>query len=105
MITGNTSTAGDELLATIEDAAGMILAVSENRVWIEILFEGDLMHSRTINLPGGLGCEIYVENIPHKATIYEHPRTMIFFTGPCAIDVRQTGNRVIVSAAEEGVSA
>jgi hypothetical protein len=40
---------------------------------------------------------IYVEEIPHKATVYEHPGTMIFFSAPCNLDVRRAGNRVIVS--------
>ena len=41
---------GEELIATIKNAAGLILAVTENRNWIEVFFEGDLMHTQTVNL-------------------------------------------------------
>jgi hypothetical protein len=87
---------GGELVERIQNAAGVILAVSENRTWIEIVFEGDLMHTRTVNLPAGAVFDIYVEEIPHKATIYEHPRTMIFFNGPCDLEISREANRVIV---------
>ena len=86
----------EEPIATIKNAAGIILAVSENRSWIEIIFEGDLMHTKTVNLPAGTIFDIYVEEIPHKTTVYEHPRTMIFFSAPCDLDISRDGNRVIV---------
>ena len=87
---------GEEPIATIKNAAGIILAVSENRSWIEVIFEGDLMHTKTVNLPAGRIFDIYVEEIPHKTTVYEHPRTMIFFSAPCDLDIRRNGNRVMV---------
>jgi hypothetical protein len=87
---------GEEAIATIRDAAGIILAVSENRAWIEIFFDGDLMHTQTVNLPTGATFDIYVEEIPHKTTVYEHPRTMIFFNAPCDLDIGREGDRVIV---------
>jgi hypothetical protein len=87
---------GGEFVERIANAAGIILGVSENRSWIEIVFEGDLMHTRTVNLPAGAIFDIYVEEVPHKATIYEHPRTMIFFNGPCDLEVSREANRVIV---------
>ena len=43
---------GEELIERIRNAAGLILGVSENRSWIEFFFEGDLMHTKTVNLPG-----------------------------------------------------
>jgi hypothetical protein len=92
----NALTEGEELIERIKNAAGIILGVSENRSWIEIVFEGDLMHTRTVNLPAGAIFDIYVEEIPHKTTIYEHPRTMIFFQGPCELEISRDGNRVIV---------
>jgi hypothetical protein len=88
---------GEELIATIENAAGLILAVSENRNWIEVFFEGDAMHTRTIDLPAGRMFDLYIEDIPHKTTLYEHPRTMIFFAGPCDLQIAREGNRVIVT--------
>jgi hypothetical protein len=99
----NNVAAGAETIATIKNAAGIILAVSENRGWIEILCDGDLMHTKTVNLPTAATFDIYVEDIPHKTTIYEHPRTMIFFSAPCDLDIRREGSRVIVrGGAQEG---
>ena len=40
------------------------------------------MHTKTVNLRAGSVFDIYIEEMPHKATVYEHPRTMIFFNGP-----------------------
>ena len=71
----------DEIIDSIKNAAGIILGVSENRSWIELFFEGDLMHTKTVNLPAGSVFDIYVEEITHKATVYEHPRTMISSRG------------------------
>jgi len=88
---------GDELVATIKNAAGIILAVTENRNWIEVFFEGDTMHTKTVDLPHGMMFNIYIEEIPHKTTVYEHPRTMIFFAGPCDLEITRDGERVIVT--------
>lgn len=46
-------TGGEELVAAIKNAAGIILAVTENRNRIEVFFDGDLMHTQTVNLPAG----------------------------------------------------
>jgi hypothetical protein len=91
--------AGDEeLIAEIKNAAGLILAVTEGRNWLEVFFEGDLMHTRTVSLPAGRLFDIYVEEVPHKTTVYEHPRTMIFFSGRCDLRITRDGERVIVSS-------
>ena len=95
---------GEEPIATIKNAAGIILAVSENRAWIEVIFEGDLMHTKTVNLPAGTIFDIYVEEIPHKTTVYEHPRTMIFFSAPCDLAISREGNRVMVKGGAENQS-
>jgi hypothetical protein len=92
---------GDELIDSIKNAAGLILGVSENRSWIELFFEGDLMHTQTVSLPAGSIFDIYVEEIPHKATVYEHPRTMIFFNGPCDVRIARDGNRIIVTGSSQ----
>ena len=86
-----------ESIATIKSAAGLILAVTENRNWIEVFFEGDMMHTKTINLPAGRMFDIYVEEIPHKTTVYEHPRTMILFDGPCDLAINRDGDKVVIS--------
>lgn len=93
----STVTGTDETIATIKNAAGIIIAASENRVWIEVCFDGDLMHTKTVNLPAGSAVDVYVENVPHKATVYEHPRTMVFFSAPCTLDIVREGNRVVVT--------
>lgn len=89
-------TADEQLIDRINNAAGLILGVSENRTWIELFFEGDLMHTKTVNLPLNTLFDIYIEAIPHKTTVYEHPRTMIFFDGPCDLEITRDGNRIIV---------
>jgi hypothetical protein len=92
-------TGAGETIATIKNAAGVILGTSENRVWIEVFFDGDLMHTKTVNLPSGAAFDVYVEDVPHKATVYEHPRTTVFFSVPCDLDILREGHRVIVSGA------
>ena len=87
----------EELIATIKNAAGLILAVTENRNWIEVFFEGDLMHTQTVNLPAGRMFDVYIEEVPHKTTVYEHPRTMILFHGPCDLQIIREGDKVIVT--------
>jgi hypothetical protein len=87
---------GAEEVVTIRNVAGIILGLSENRVWIELFFDGDLMHTQTVNLPTGVSFDIYVEEIPHKTTVLEHPRTMIFFASPCNLRISREGNRVMV---------
>ena len=89
----------EELIERVKNAAGVILGVSENRGWLELFFEGDLMHMKTVNLPAGAIFDVYVEEIPHKATVYEYPRTMIFFDGPCDVEIVRDGNKVIVRGA------
>src|SRR5205809_3102752 len=90
---------GEELLERVRNVASIILGVSENRSWIELFFEGDLMHTKTVYLPGGLTFDIYVEAITHKVTVYVHPRTMIFFVGPCDVEISRDGNKIIVKVA------
>jgi hypothetical protein len=87
----------EELVTSIKNAAGIILAVTEKRNWIEVFFEGDLMHTRTVNFPSGTMFNIYIEEIPHKTTVYEHPRTMIFFDGPCDLEITREGEKIIVT--------
>ena len=93
----------EQLIETIRNAAGIILGVSENRSWIEVFFEGDLMHTKTVNLDEGRVFDIYVEEVPHKSTVYEHPRTMIYFRGPCDIEILRDGERIIVREAGQNV--
>src|SRR5262245_12106985 len=86
-----------KIIDSVKNTASIIIDVSEKRSWIELFFEVNLMHTKTVNLPAGSVFDIYVEEIPHKATVYEHPRTMIFFNGPCDVRIARDGNRIIVN--------
>jgi hypothetical protein len=72
------------------NAAGLIIAVTEQRNWIEVFFQGDLMHNRTVNFASDRMFDIYVEEIPHKTTVYEHRRRMIFSLDPTICRLRGT---------------
>lgn len=90
----NKSAEQDKVLARVKRVGMIILGVSENRNWIELLYEGDLAHAKRIELPGA--SQILVEEIPHKTTVYEHPRTMIYLDGPCDIEICREGNQIVV---------
>ena len=49
------------------------------------------MHTKTVNLRAGSVFDIYIEEMPHKATVYEHPRTMIFFNDLVLSELPVTG--------------
>jgi hypothetical protein len=86
----------EELLDRVKGVGGIILGVSENRNWIELLYEGDLMHTKKIDLPSDTLFDIFVEEIPHKSTVYEYPRTLIYFDGPCDLEILRDGSKIIV---------
>lgn len=85
----------DESPAWIGSVAGVIIGASERRTWIELFFEGDLTHTTTVNLPAGVS-DIYIEQIPHKTTVYEPPGAMILLRGPCDLSIARDGQRIIV---------
>ena len=58
----------EEILARVKRVGMIVLGVSENRNWIELLYEGDLAHAKRIELPAGVLFDILVEEIPHKCT-------------------------------------
>ena len=84
------------LIEKVKGVGGIVLGVSDNRNWIALFNEGDLIHTKTVHLPADTLFDVFVEEIPHKTTIYEHPRTMIYFTGPCDIEICRDGNKVII---------
>jgi hypothetical protein len=98
----DTQSGAEAVIESVRNAAGIILGVSERRSWMEFFFEGDLMHTKTVHLPAGSIFDIYVEEIPHKATVYEHPRTMIYFNGPCDVRIVHEGNKIIVTGSSQG---
>lgn len=94
----------EELLDRVRQVGGIVLGVSDNRNWIALFNEGDLIHTKTVHLPADTLFDVFVEEIPHKTTVYEHPRTMIYFTGPCDIEICRDGDKIIVRGCqpEEG---
>lgn len=88
-------------IARVKGIGGIILGVSENRSWIELLYEGDLMHAEKVEFPSETLLDIFVEEIPHKTTIYEYPRTLIYLDGPCDIEICREGNKVVVRGCGE----
>jgi hypothetical protein len=88
---------GEELIERVNRVGGIVLGVSENRSWIELFYEGDHTHIKSVELPGDIPLfDIFVEEIPHKATVYEHPRTMIHLAGPCDLEIVRDGNKIII---------
>jgi hypothetical protein len=97
-----TPSAQDEgLIDRVKGVGGIILGVSENRNWIELFYEGDLMHTKKLDLPSGALFDVFVEEILHKTTVYEHPRVMIFFEGPCTLEISREGGRIFVRGCAE----
>lgn len=97
----NQSSEDEKVLARVRRVGAIILGASENRNWIELCFEGDLMHTKRIELPADPTSQIFVEEILHKSTIFEPPRTMIYFDSPCEIEIVQEGNNFIVRGRKE----
>ncbi len=86
----------EELIDRVKGVGGIIVGISENRNWIELLYEGDLMHTKKIELPLDVLFDVFVEEIPHKTTIHEHPRMTIYFDGPCTLEIYREGSKIIV---------
>ncbi len=87
----------EELIERVNRIGEIVLGVSDNRSWIELFYEGDHTHIKSVELPGDMPLfDIFVEEIPHKATIYEYPRTMIHLVSPCDLEILRDGNRIII---------
>ena len=81
---------------TVKGVGAIILGISEGRNWIELLYHGDLMHTKKIDMAVDRLCDIFIEEIPHKTTVYEYPRMMIFLESPCDVEICREGNKVIL---------
>ena len=95
----------EKIVGCVKRVGAIILGHSENRSWIELCNDGDLMHTQRFELPGGPIAQIFVEEIPHKSTIFEPPRTMIFLAAPCEIEIVREENNFIVRERKGGRSA
>jgi hypothetical protein len=91
----------DNVIGRVKRVGAIILGHSENRSWIELCNDGDLMHTKRFELPDDPASQIFVEEIPHKSTIFEPPRAMIFLSGPCDIEIVKEGNNFIVRGRSE----
>ncbi len=86
----------DKLIGRVKPIGMIVLGMSENRPWIELCYDGDLMHTKRFELPADATSQIFVEEIPHKSTVFDGPRTMIYLDGGCEIEIVQEGNNFIV---------
>ena len=102
-----TPATGEKILDRVNRVGMVVVGVSENRNWIELLYEGDLAHAKRIELPSGTLFDIFIEEVPHKTTVFEYPRTLVYFDGPCDVEICQEGNKVVVRGCltEEGKRA
>jgi hypothetical protein len=87
--------ADENLVGRVKRAGVIILGVSSNRPWIEVCYEGDLMHTEKFPLPAG-AAQIFVEELPQKTILFEPPRTMIYLDGPHHIEIRREGETIVV---------
>ena len=85
----------EEIIGRVKRAGLIILGVSGNRPWIEVCYEGDLMHTERFELPAGTG-QIFVEEVPQKSTLFEPTRTMIYLDGACHIEICRDGGNFVV---------
>lgn len=85
----------NNIIGRVKRAGLIILGVSGNRPWIEVCYEGDLMHTERFELPAGTA-QIFVEEVPQKSTLYEPTRTMIYLDGACEVEIWQEGDNFVV---------
>jgi hypothetical protein len=86
----------EKIIGRVKQVGAIILGHSENRSWIELCNDGDLMHTKRFELPANATSQIFVEEIPHKSTVFDGPRTMIYLDCGCEIEIVQERNNFIV---------
>jgi len=91
----------DNVIGRVKRAGVIILGVSANRPWIEVCYEGDLMHTEKFELPAG-AAQVFVEELPQKTILFEPPRTMIYLDGPHHIEIRREGDNIVVRGERAG---
>lgn len=95
----------EKIIGRVKQVGEIILGNSENRSWIELCNDGDLMHTQRFELSDDPTSQIFVEEISHKTTIFEPPRTMIFLAAACEIEIVREGDNFIVRERKEAPSA
>ena len=93
--------AKDDVIGRVKRAGVIILGVSGNRPWIEVCYEGDLMHTERFELPAS-AAQVFVEELPQKTILFEPPRTMIYLDGAHNIEIRREGENVVVRGTRAG---
>lgn len=93
--------ANDNLLGRVKRAGVIILGVSGSRPWIEVCYEGDLMHTERFELPAS-AAQVFVEELPQTTILFEPPRTMIYLDGAHNIEIRREGENVVVRGTRAG---
>ena len=61
-----TPTEGEKIIGRVKRIGAIILGISENRSWIELCYDGDLMHTKRFELPADASCQIFVGEIPQR---------------------------------------
>jgi hypothetical protein len=84
----------DNVLGRVKRAGVIILGFSANRPWIEVCYEGDLMHTERFELPAV--AQVFVEELPQKTILFEPPRTMIYLDGPHNIEICREGEMFVI---------
>lgn len=83
------------VIGRVKRAGLIILGVAGSRPWIEVCYEGDLMHTERFELPAGTP-QVFVEELPQKSTLFEPTRTMIYLDGACEVEICREGDNFIV---------
>jgi hypothetical protein len=94
----------EKLIGRVKPIGMIVLGMSENRPWIELCYDGDLMHTKRFELPADASSQIFVEEIPHKSTVFDGPRTMIYLDYGCEIEIVQAENNFIVRGRKVGLA-
>jgi hypothetical protein len=97
----NETSEGERIIGRVKPIGMIVLGMSENRPWIELCYDGDLMHTKRFELPADASSQIFVEEIPHRSTVFDGPRTMIYLDVGCEIEIVQEGNNFIVRERKE----
>jgi hypothetical protein len=100
----NESSEPEQLIGRVKPIGMIVLGMSENRPWIELCYDGDLMHTKRFELAADASSQIFVEEIPHRSTVFDGPRTMIYLDGGCEIEIVQAENNFIVRGRKVGLA-
>ncbi len=87
---------GEKLIGRVKPIGLIVLGTTDNRPWVELCYDGDLMHTKRFELNAGPAAQIFVEEIAHRSTVFDGPRTMIYLDGGAEIEIVQDGSNFVV---------